>query len=43
MKTRLFTYDDSAQIIKIIKDGGIVAFPTDTVYGLAIRYDNKDA
>ena len=43
MKTRLFTHDDIAQIIKIIKDGGIVAFPTDTVYGLAARYDRKEA
>lgn len=43
MKTRLFTYDEIAQIIKMIKDGGIVALPTDTVYGLAVRYDRKEA
>ncbi len=28
---------------EILKDGGIVAFPTDTVYGLGAVYTNKEA
>lgn len=28
---------------KIIKEGGLVAFPTDTVYGLGAAYNNPDA
>ncbi|MFA5794897.1 MAG: L-threonylcarbamoyladenylate synthase [Candidatus Brocadiia bacterium] len=28
---------------RIIADGGIVAFPTETVYGLAVNVDNPDA
>ena len=28
---------------KILRDGGIVAFPTETVFGLAVIYDNKDS
>jgi len=29
--------------IAILKDGGLVAFPTDTVYGLGACFDNPDA
>ena len=29
--------------IAILKDGGLVAFPTDTVYGLGACFDNLDA
>ena len=39
MKTKLFTKEDISEIASIIKKGGVIAFPTDTVYGLGIRYD----
>lgn len=28
---------------EIVRQGGLIAFATDTVYGLACRYDNEDA
>ena len=28
---------------KILKDGGLIAFPTETVFGLGVVYDNKAA
>ncbi len=31
------------EVAKILKDGGLVAFPTDTVYGLAASSYNKEA
>lgn len=30
-------------LVEILNDGGIIAFPTDTVYGLGCRYDSKEA
>ncbi|KAB3730618.1 threonylcarbamoyl-AMP synthase, partial [Phocaeicola vulgatus] len=38
METQRLTKKDSAQIVEILNRGGVVAFPTDTVYGLAVRY-----
>ena len=35
MKTRLLTSKEIKIASKIIKDGGLVAIPTETVYGLA--------
>ncbi|HTH72969.1 MAG TPA: L-threonylcarbamoyladenylate synthase [Trinickia sp.] len=32
-----------AQAIQIVKDGGVVALPTDSSYALACRLDDKDA
>lgn len=29
--------------VKAVKDGGLIAFPTETVYGLGVIYDNKQA
>lgn len=43
METQRLTKKDSAQIVEILNCGGVVAFPTDTVYGLAVRYDLKEA
>ena len=43
METQSVTKKDSAQIVEILNRGGVVAFPTDTVYGLAVRYDLKEA
>src|SRR5690348_2056417 len=33
--------NDLEQAIEIIKDGGIVIFPTDTAYGIGCRIDNE--
>ena len=43
MESQRLTKKDSAQIVEILNRGGVVAFPTDTVYGLAVRYDLKEA
>ncbi|OGW24690.1 MAG: threonylcarbamoyl-AMP synthase [Nitrospirae bacterium GWC2_42_7] len=32
-----------AEACRIIKEGGIVAFPTETFYGLGVKYDNISA
>ena len=42
MKTIRYTKMDMDQIINLLINGGIVAFPTDTVFGLACKMD-KDA
>lgn len=42
MQTRKFSKDDTKQIIDILKHEGLVAFPTDTVFGLAC-ISKKDA
>ena len=38
-----YTKDQIARVAKTIKNGGMVAFPTDTVYGLAIAVDDFSA
>lgn len=42
METIRFTKMDADKIIRMLKEGGIVAFPTDTVFGLACLM-NEDA
>lgn len=43
MKTKRFEKDDLKDVVALIKKGGVVAFPTDTVYGLGVIYDNEVA
>lgn len=43
MKTELITDKYLSGAAKAIKKGFVVAFPTETVYGLGIIYDNLDA
>ncbi len=43
MKTRLFQKNEWAQAAQLIKEGEIVAFPTDTVYGLGADATNEAA
>lgn len=31
------------EAVEILKNGGLIAFPTETVYGLGVVYDNKEA
>src|SRR3990167_6487372 len=35
--------DQIEKAVKILKNGGIVIFPTDTVYGIGCCFDDKDA
>ena len=34
METRIFSKKDIEEAVRILKTGGLVAFPTETVYGL---------
>lgn len=43
MKTERFTKKDLAKAAKLIRNGEIVAFPTDTVYGLGADAQNEEA
>ena len=45
METRFFgtTEEDIQQAAEIIKEGGLVAFPTETVYGLGADALNPEA
>jgi L-threonylcarbamoyladenylate synthase len=40
---RLVSIEDRASAISILNQGGILAVPTETVYGLAVRLDNEPA
>src|SRR6266568_1122162 len=35
--------DDIAKAIQILKDGGVVIFPTDTAFGIGCRIDDEEA
>lgn len=39
MKTELLTYDQIDKVIEVLNNNGLVAFPTDTVFGLACKMD----
>jgi len=42
MKTEIIPASEIARALEILKNGGLVAFPTDTVYGLgALAFDNE--
>lgn len=43
MKTLIKNKNEILDIIECVKKGGVVAFPTDTVYGLGVVYDDEDA
>ncbi len=43
MKTMKLTEDDIEQAAKILQDGEVLIFPTETVYGLGGIYDNEGA
>lgn len=43
MKTKVLDKSQFKEITDLIKDSQVVAFPTDTVYGLGIRYDSEVA
>ncbi len=41
--TKVIKDDDFKTIVKVIKEDGVVAFPTETVYGLGVRFDSEKA
>ena len=43
MKTKLYDTYEYENIVNDLLNGEVVGFPTETVYGLAIVYDNKEA
>lgn len=43
MKTIRFEKEDIDAVVELLKEGNVVAFPTDTVYGLAAIYENEEA
>lgn len=43
LKTEQYEHKDIETIANLLKEGKVVAFPTDTVYGLACIYENENA
>lgn len=43
MNTVRLEKEDLQQVAQLLKEGNVVAFPTDTVYGLAVIYENEEA
>ena len=40
---KLLKQSEILEASKILKEGGIIAFPTETVFGFGVIYDNKEA
>ncbi|MCR5332738.1 MAG: threonylcarbamoyl-AMP synthase [Bacilli bacterium] len=38
-----FRIDQLSQAANILRNGGLIAFPTETVFGLGVIYDNKES
>lgn len=43
METKRLTKEDIREAAALLKEGKVVAFPTDTVYGLGVIYEKKEA
>ena len=43
METRRFDKKDVKEVAELLKNGKVVAFPTDTVFGLGVIYENEEA
>ena len=43
MDTVKYTKNDLAVLAELLKEGEVIAFPTDTVYGLGVVYHNEEA
>lgn len=43
METKRKTKEEMDEVIECLKAGGVAAFPTDTVYGLGVVYDDESA
>lgn len=42
MKTELLNFEDE-KCVEIVRDGDVLAFPTETVFGFGVRYDSLEA
>ena len=40
---KILNQDQINEAASILKDGGLIAFPTETVFGLGVIFDNKDS
>ena len=43
MKTLIYDKTNTKEVAECLLNGGVVSFPTDTVYGIGVVYDNLDA
>ena len=43
MHTKLLKKEQIDEVVSLLNEGEVVAFPTDTVFGVAVSYDNYDA
>ena len=43
MNTKYFTKQHIDEVVDCIKKGEVIAFPTDTVFGLGVIYENEEA
>ncbi len=43
METKQYKKEQLQEVAKAIQDGKTIAFPTDTVFGLGVRYDSEEA
>ena len=43
MKTKIVDRKEIELVVETLNNGGVVCFPTDTVYGIGVVYDNLDA
>ncbi|OQA79291.1 MAG: Threonylcarbamoyl-AMP synthase [Tenericutes bacterium ADurb.Bin239] len=43
METKIFKPNEIHLLADLAKEGAIIAFPTETVYGLGVVYDNEEA
>jgi len=43
METAKLTFKEIDKIAELLRSGQVVAFPTETVYGLGVVYDNEEA
>ena len=41
--TIIYEKEQLAEVVKAIQQGKVIAFPTDTVYGLGVRYFDEAA
>ncbi len=41
--TQRISINEKSLAISCLRDGGIVSFPTDTIYGVACRFDNQES
>lgn len=43
METRRYQKEEISEVVDALKSGKVIAFPTDTVFGLGVAYGNEEA